>query len=447
MVCALSPTGIVMARPSVYPTGVTIYKPDKAYNSYVVYSAPDGKSRMIDMDGNEVNTWPYVGFPTDYIDPNIIGGKAGHVLVHLDSFFNDKTVAEVDWNSKIVWQWGRNAPGGAVMQNHDWGRLANGNTLMLCTFRHVIPKLSSKPIDDQAIYEVSPEGEIVWKWVASDHLMEFGISHEGMRVLQRVMSNGFSGWGYLTINDMKTLGPNKWWRAGDTRFNPDNIIIDSREASFIAVINKKTGSIVWRLGPNYPTVWKKTSSPDSELSIEPVFTDNVPRPLDQTSGQHDANMIAEGLPGAGNILLFDNEGPSGFPSIRQNHHVGSRILEINPITKQIVWQYTADNSNQPDWDFFSAFISSARRLPNGNTLIDEGMYGRFFQVTLSGEIVWEYVNPHSGPAYAVLNINAQSNWVYRAQPVPYDWAPVGTPHSEVAVVPPVLSNFHIPLTK
>ncbi len=36
-----------------------------------------------------------------------------------------------------------------------------------------------------------------------------------------------------------------------------------------------------------------------------------------------------------------------------------------------------------------------------------------------------------------------TNWVYRAQPVPYDWAPAGTPHSEIPVVPPDLSKFHI----
>ena len=47
---------------------------------------------------------------------------------------------------------------------------------------------------------------------------------------------------------------------------------------------------------------------------------------------------------------------------------GSRVLEINPVTKEIVWQYTAADSNGPPWAFYSSFISSAQRLPNGNTL-------------------------------------------------------------------------------
>jgi len=47
-------------------------------------------------------------------------------------------------------------------------------------------------------------------------------------------------------------------------------------------------------------------------------------------------------------------------------------------------------------NFFSPRISNARRLPNGNTLIDEGWFGRFFEVTSEGETVWEYFNPYFG---------------------------------------------------
>jgi hypothetical protein len=96
---------------------------------------------------------------------------------------------------------------------------------------------------------------------------------------------------------------------------------------------------------------------------------------------------------------------------------------------------------------YSSFISSARRLPNGNTLIDEGMTGRIFQVTPKGEIVWEYVNPHFAATGLRGGRTAQSNWVYRAQPVPYDWVPAGTPHSEQAVVPPSRADFHIPVAR
>jgi hypothetical protein len=107
------------------------------------------------------------------------------------------------------------------------------------------------------------------------------------------------------------------------------------------------------------------------------------------------------------------------------------VLEINPETKLIVWEYRAENSGAPGWSFHGPFISSARRLPNGNTLIDEGINGRFFQVMPADKIVWEYISPYSGP-YAG-EVNTVSNWVYRAQPVPYSWVPPGTAHSEQPV--------------
>lgn len=165
--------------------------------------------------------------------------------------------------------------------------------------------------------------------------------------------------------------------------------------------------------------------------------------MDQTIGQHDAHIIAQGLPGAGNLLVFDNEGPSGFPPTRLSVESGSRILEIDPQTKAIVWQYTGIDSNQPAWGFYSSFISSARRLPNGNTLIDEGMTGRLFQVTRSGEIVWEYINPYSIRQKLDVNREVLTNWVYRAQPVPYNWVPDGTPHQEAPIKPPNNSEFHL----
>jgi hypothetical protein len=37
--------------------------------------------------------------------------------------------------------------------------------------------------------------------------------------------------------------------------------------------------------------------------------------------------------------------------------------------------------------------SQNQRLLNGNTLINEGWFGRFFEVTGGGSVGWEYVNP------------------------------------------------------
>ena len=123
-----------------------------------------------------------------------------------------------------------------------------------------------------------------------------------------------------------------------------------RNISTVLIIDKKTGKIAWKLG------W------------------------DVIARQHDPSMLENG-----NILIFDNG-----ERRRNDVRVFSRVVEINPVSDQIVWEY----SDHPYYNFYSPRISGARRLPNGNTLITEGMFGRMFQVTPSKEVVWEYINPY-----------------------------------------------------
>jgi hypothetical protein len=96
--------------------------------------------------------------------------------------------------------------------------------------------------------------------------------------------------------------------------------------------------------------------------------------------QHDCEMLANG-----HITLFANGHNTG-----QNPF--SRVIELDPGTRQTVWAYQGN----PPWTFFSPHISGAQRLASGNTLICEGQWGRVFEVTPAGEVVWEYINPHHG---------------------------------------------------
>jgi len=263
---------------------------------------------------------------------------------------------------------------------------------------------------------------------------EFGFSEASLKIIRESLTRTDKTlpFDYLHFNNMSVVGPNKWFDAGDARFNPDNIVVASREANFTAIIDKKSGKIVWHIGPDY----------------EPsIGANKLPRPVDQISGQHDAHIIPQGLPGAGNLLVFDNQGEAGYPPVKLNTQPGSRVLEIDPVKKEIVWQYTGVNSGGPSYSFFSSYISSARRLPNGNTLIDEGMTGRFFQVTAKGEIVWEYVSPYFSQPNPKDEFPTSSNTVFRAQPVPYDWAPAGTPHTEKPVKVLDITQYRLPVTK
>jgi hypothetical protein len=141
------------------------------------------------------------------------------------------------------------------------------------------------------------------------------------------------------------------------------------------------------------------------------------------------------LPRARPSLVRDNGGSSGygFAGPIAPNGVGafaratSRVLEIDPVTLELAWSYTAPR-------FFSTNISSAQRLANGNTLITEGAGGRVFEVTSEGAIVWEYMNPlFAGPR--------SSNDVYRAYRLPYEWIPQVERPTEKAVTPPPLGEL------
>jgi hypothetical protein len=425
-----------MAGPSIFPTGTTRYDPARAYNGFVLFTGGDNVARLIDLNGQTVRQWPDAAAFSSFIDPALVGGQRGHVFVTLEQSDGagtelvpgrvgtriSKTIGELDWDGKVVWRFGEKAPEGLARQHHDWGRLPNGNTLVLANLTHAVPGFKQPHLLDDVFYEVNPAGEIVWRWVAAEHLNEFGFTPEQLKLIRNSHDAD-----YLHVNNLKVLGPNRWYKAGDQRFHPDNLIFDSRNANFIAIIDKKSGKVVWTLGPNYQPIPKGAAAR------------KVPRPVDQITGQHDAHLIPEGLPGAGNLLVFDNQGEAGYPPVELQVTGGSRVLEIDPIKKEIVWQYTGEDSGGPGWSFRSTHISAARRLPNGNTFIDEGQSGRLFQVTPQGDIVWEYVNAYPRVGKDPVNGKATVNHqLYRAQPVPYDWAPEGTPRSEKAVSANVL---------
>jgi len=192
----------------------------------------------------------------------------------------------------------------------------------------------------------------------------------------------------------------------------------------MAIVGRE-GRIVWRMGPDYR---------DSAET----------KAIGQIIGQHHAHIIPKGLPGAGNLLVFDNGGASGYgegtPAAPDGVGVvsrgSSRVLEIDPVTLKKVWEYSIRGAES--YRFFSHYVSSAQRLVNGNTLITEGADGRVFEVTTAGEIVWEYVSPYftEGP-------NA-TNRVYRAYRLPYSWVPQLEHPVERAVVPPNRSTFRVP---
>jgi len=437
----LAPPG---AAQSVYPTGTTIYDPGRAWNGYTVLSALGTQAVLvIDMNGTVVKRWDgynnSAGGPARVLPGGVVIAAAGARPPHQESL----ELVQQDFDGNVRWRFSRNESittrdGSTIWsarQHHDWQRdsfpagyyspestpaVEGGNTLILTHTNRTQPNVADRPLEDDRLIEVSWSGDILWEWAASDHIDELGFATDAREVIKAAAAfNAARGsYDWLHVNSATYVGPNRWFDQGDTRFAPNNVIISSREASLLAIV-ARDGSIVWRLGPDF--------SESSEL-----------RAIRQIIGQHHAHIIPKGLPGAGNLLVFDNGGSSGYGFANPIAPDGrgafaratSRVLEINPVTLELVWSYANPR-------FFSTNISSAQRLPNGNTLITAGAGGRMFEVMPDGTIIWEYMYPlFSGP-------NA-SNAVYRAYRVPYGWIPQLAVPTEVRVTPPALGEFRVP---
>ncbi len=445
-----------MTYPSIYPTGTTIYYSGKCWNGYTIFQAKEVGALLIDMNGTEVKLWKGLhGFPNKILPGGFVMGHTGE-RPNAFGMQDQIDLVQVDFDGKIVWRFNKwefiedpgEEPQWMARQHHDYQREGNpvgyyvpnlaplvdrGNTFLLCHTNVFKPEISDKKLLDDVIIEVTWEGDIVWKWICSDHFDELEFSDEAKRTLYRNPNMVPSGGGmgdWMHINSLSLLGPNKWFEKGDLRFHPDNIIWSSRESNIIAIISKENGKIVWKIGPEYNT-------------------NDALRRLGWIIGPHHAHMIPKGLPGEGNILIFDNGGWAGYGAPNPGAPTGnknalrdySRVIEIDPIELKIVWQYGPKeagllhptDSNR----FYSPFISSAQRLPNGNTLITEGSGGRIIEVTQDHEIVWEYISPYWGTLMHM-------NMIYRAYRVPYDWIPQLDPPKEIPIERIDVRTFRVP---
>jgi len=457
-------SAIGKAGPSVFPTGTTIYDPAKAWSGFTVLSPLQGQAVLvIDMNGKVVKQWDgfnnSAGGPArvlpngDVIAAN--GARQGRQesveLVQRD--FDGKTIWNFDHNEELPTNDGKTI--WSLRQHHDWQRedfpagyyspesspaRSGANTLILThTDRRVAAIAGDVLLGDDRLIEVSPTGQILWQWIAGDHIDELGFDTTARASIRGARAGGARGDGaragggprgggpatgapafdWLHINSATYVGPNRWFEAGDRRFAPNNVIISSREASLLAIV-ARDGSIVWRLGPNF-------------------LESDALRAIGQIIGQHHAHLIPKGLPGAGNLMVFDNGGASGYgpPSGMAPRGTGvfarpsSRVLEIDPVSLKLVWSYTGGAQ------FFSTNISGAQRLPNGNTLITEGAGGRVFEVTSDRQIVWEWMNaPAAGTRTPAT--------VYRAYRIPYSWLAQLPRPQEKAVTPPANGDFKVP---
>ncbi|MCH7802123.1 MAG: aryl-sulfate sulfotransferase [Chloroflexi bacterium] len=334
-------------------TGLTALDEVLACPGYTLYTPMYGPGEvyLLDLQGNEVHQWS-LEYPPGlygYLLPNgnlFYGGK-----IRDDSWdrfqlwkrFKGGVMMEVDWDGNVVWEH-RDAE-----HHHDARRTVSGGAIYLA--------LESVP--DEIARQVkggipgSDDANGMW----SDAIIE--VDSAGNRVWEwHAFEHLDFDEDVITFND-----PRDEWSHANTvvPLDDDRVMISMRNISTVGIIDKKTGDFVWKLGH------------------------------DVLAQQHDPSMLPNG-----NILVFDN----GAHRIERAMS-SSRVIEVDPATNEVVWEY----EDVPPYNFFSPYISGARRLSNGNTLVTEGNLGRMFQVTPDKQVVWEYVCPYfpKGPDGELMN--------------------------------------------
>jgi Arylsulfotransferase (ASST) len=337
-------------------SGVTIHDPARAAEGVTLYTSGDGAHAvLISMTGEVLHEWrlPFsavwdesAAVRTPQPDSLIYFRKAhlypnGDLLVIYEAAGDTPWgygLVKIDKHSRPIWKYLAHA-------HHDLDVASDGKIYVLTheirsTVFRFWRHLETPRIDDFVVV-LSPDGEELQKISVVDAF----IASPYARMVNQVA--WYAEGDFFHTNSIDLLDPAAAQALAPGAREP--VLLSMRELGAIGILDLADASFDWALqGP-----WV---------------------------GQHDPDLLPDG-----NMLLFDNYGHYGEGGI-------SRVIEFDPLTGGIAWQYAGD-AQRP---FYSGVRSAQERLANGNTLITESEGGRLFEVTPAGEIVWEYINPARG---------------------------------------------------
>jgi hypothetical protein len=378
--------------------GFTLFNPEDSFITY-----------LINYNKEVVHTWQSTYLPghSVYLLENGHLLRTGFLGAHPIFLAGGMggIVQEFDWNGTIVWEFRYSSE--TYLSHHDIKRLPNGNILMIAweskSYADAVaagrnPNLVTLyGLWPDHVIEVQPtgptSGEIVWEWHLWDHLIQdFDPSKNNYGVVEDHPELVDINFGKVTMD---------WNHINSIDYNEvlDQILLSVHNFNEIWVIDHSTttqeaaghtggnsgkgGDLLYRWGN--PKTYRAGTTSDQKLY-----------------GQHDARWIDPGCIGDGNILVFNNGlGRPGTPYSSIDEIAppvdtnGSYHLEPGSSygPEEQTWIYTADYPP----DFYAYMISGSQRIENGNTVICDGKHGRFFEVTLEKETVWEYINPYPSP--------------------------------------------------
>lgn len=383
--------GLFLNTPKACP-GYTLFAPK---HNTVTY--------LMDNEGRMVHQWKssYEPGQSAYLLPNGHLVRAGMLRVQGGTGGGEGgRLEEYDWDGNLVWEF--NHATRDYQLHHDFKPMPNGHILALMVEGKSREEAIAAGFDPRmlrddflvpdAVVEIEPiypqGGKIVWEWHVWDHLIQN---------TEQTKPNYGDPAAHPELVDVACNGRATaafWNHMNSLDYNPalDQIVLSVRGCNEIWIIDHSTtmkeaaghtggkhgkgGDLIYRWGN--PAAYSRGTSRDKQLVQ-----------------QHDSQWIPDGSPGAGHLTIFNNGYDRGWSSVEEIvppvDANGRYLLEAGKAygPEKPIWHYEAKNRT----DFFSSEISGAHRLPNGNMLICAGVIGHLFEVTPTGEMVWQYVNP------------------------------------------------------
>lgn len=317
------------------------------YNLYAIRKLC--RAELVDEDGKLFRSWSYSPSRTwEHCEllPNgdllVVGSEPGGLPDGArPAAIGDSAryALRFNWDGELLWK-------RDLQVHHDIEVTPGGNLLVLAFERRLEPRIHpSIKIRDDHLMLLSPKGEVL----NSQSMLDAVRAGGDVFPLEPVGPCDLGGEPWVDLFHSNSV---EWMRHGHLRgmhpiFDAGNVLVSFRYQDCIAVFDWDENKVVWSWGRG------------------------------QIFGPHDAQVLDNG-----HILLFDN-GLGRTPAY-------SRVVEMDPVTGKIVWEYRAD----PPETFYTESKGSAQRLPNGNTLIAESDKGHAFEVTPSGDVVWEFFCAH-----------------------------------------------------
>jgi hypothetical protein len=402
----------------------------KSNNGYTLFGS-GGKTYLIDMEGQVIHTWNIGTNPRFTDGGNLLDAVGGNPS-------NSNVWRELDWSGNIKWQYTETRS--TYHAHHDFAKIYNPK-LGDSTFIYIVNKdLTSQQCLDagcspsnnytgaqmDAVVEVDMKGNIIWEWCFFNHVVQdIDASKSTYGVVKDTP-------GRINLNMRGNPVKSDWLHCNSLDYNQtlDLIVINSVHGEFYVIDHGNTftkgdptGSIALAASSKGDFLYRFGDPAKYNQGDPPSVLDNWEKATaghKQMGGAHNIQWIRPGLPGEGNLLIFNN-GQNLFELTPQSY-----ILEINPflnsagvntgkfvnpptagynvvsspdnnlmkekknISKQVVWRFSSKNNTT----FFSTIGSGVQRLPNGNTFICAMNDGHFFEIAPDDtSLVWEYVNP------------------------------------------------------